>query len=89
MLKMVNSIELCMLPSSEFWLMTLMKNIGGDDHQIFGVYTGYPHLPHFRHPCSEQTKNPRVHRVYIIYNVLVKCGRLATNSYLSALVSIY
>ena len=32
MLKMVNSIELCMLPSSEFWLMTLIKKFGGDDH---------------------------------------------------------
>ena len=39
MLKMVDSIDFIMLPSSEFRLMTLMKNIGGDDDQISGVYT--------------------------------------------------
>ena len=37
MLNMVDSIEFFMLPSSEFRLITLMKNIERDDHQILGV----------------------------------------------------
>ena len=36
--EMVDYTELFMLPSSEFRLMALMKNIGGDDQQILGVY---------------------------------------------------
>ena len=53
-LKMVNSNELRMLPSSEFWLMT--KILEDMTTKYCGVYT--PISPLFQHPFSKQKISP-------------------------------
>ena len=67
MLKMVDFIEFFMLPSSEFQLMTLIKNIGGDGHLILGVYIYPVYIYHFRHRCVYQAQVVPPYRTYSVF----------------------
>ena len=74
MLKMVDFIEFFMLPSSEFQLMTLIKNIGGDGHLILGyIYTRYIYTTFDTAVCTK----PRLsHHIVHIQCSLPGAGRV-------------
>ena len=63
MLKTVDSIEFFRLPSIEFRLMTLIKNIGGDDHQLLvGLYIPSTPPPPFGTPAHDSLFTVISHR---------------------------